>query len=86
MVIEWCHQIRDILQKNSALPLQEGLNPGPLVEVQFWKERYEDLCFITDQVCLHVVMTVMLLLQNKYVRSYVEMMLMIFFMLLMLQC
>ena len=52
MVIEWCHQVRDVLQKNSAKPLLEGLNPGPLVEVLFWKERRTDLFFIMEQVCL----------------------------------
>ena len=50
VVIEWCHQVRDVLQKNSAQPLLEGKNPGPLVEVEFWKDRCADLHFIKEQV------------------------------------
>ncbi len=52
VVIEWCHQVRDVLETNSADALLEGLNPGPVVEVQFWKERCADLFFIMDQVTL----------------------------------
>ena len=50
VVIEWCHQVRDVLQKNSAQLLLEGMNPGPLVEIQFWKDRCADLYFIKEQV------------------------------------
>ncbi len=50
VVIEWCHQVRDVLQKNSAQALLDGKNPGPLVEVEFWKERCADLFFINEQV------------------------------------
>ena len=50
VVIEWCHQVRDVLQKNSAQRLLDGMNPGPLVEVEFWKDRCSDLHFITEQV------------------------------------
>jgi len=50
VVIEWCHQVRDVLEASSADPLLEGRNPGPMVEVHFWKERCADLFFIMDQV------------------------------------
>ena len=50
VVIEWCHQIRDVLQKNSAQPLLEGKNPGPLVEIEFWTDRCANLQFIMEQV------------------------------------
>lgn len=49
-MIEWCHQVRDVLQRNSAQPLLGGKNPGPLVEVEFWKDRSIDLQFIREQV------------------------------------
>ena len=32
VVIEWSHQIRDVIRRNSAQPLLEGKHPGPLVE------------------------------------------------------
>lgn len=50
VVIEWCHQVRDVLETSSADSLLDGLNPGPMVEVHFWKERCADLFFIMDQV------------------------------------
>ena len=50
VVIEWSHQIRDVLSKSSALPLLEGKTPGPLMEIDFWKARRADLESILDQV------------------------------------
>ena len=52
-MIEWCHQVRDVLSKSSAQPLLEGGIPGPLVEIDFWKARCADLESIVDQVRLH---------------------------------
>ena len=54
VVIEWSHQIRDVLSKSSAQPLLEGKTPGPLVEIDFWKAQRADLESILDQV--HYVM------------------------------
>jgi dynein heavy chain len=39
-VIEWTHQIKDVLKKNSSSILDEGKNPGPMVELEFWSTRY----------------------------------------------
>ncbi len=50
VVIEWCHLIRDVLQKSSAETLLAGMNPGPLVEIEFWNSRYADLESVEDQV------------------------------------
>uniref|UniRef100_A0A8C8AZP1 Dynein axonemal heavy chain 17 n=1 Tax=Otus sunia TaxID=257818 RepID=A0A8C8AZP1_9STRI len=50
VVIEWCHQIRDILSKDSAQPLLEGLHPLPRTELEFWHARTADLQCINDQV------------------------------------
>ena len=50
VVIDWCHQVRDVLSKNSAQPLLQGENPGPLVEISFWKARCADLESVVDQV------------------------------------
>lgn len=35
IVIDWSHQIQEVLKQDSSQPLLEGLNPGPLVEVEF---------------------------------------------------
>lgn len=50
VVVEWSHQIRDVLQRSSAQPLLKGKNPGPLVELNFWKDRRADLESVMDQV------------------------------------
>jgi dynein heavy chain len=35
-VIDWTHQIKDVIKSNSAAPLEAGMNPGPMVEIDFW--------------------------------------------------
>lgn len=50
VVIEWSHQIQAVLNKSSAQPLLDGQNPGPLVEVDFWKARVVDLESVMDQL------------------------------------
>ena len=50
VIIDWTHQIRDVLKKDSAQPLLEGLNPGPMVEIEFWKAKAQNLECIYDQV------------------------------------
>ena len=50
VVIDWCHQVRDVLKKSSAEPLLAGKNPWPLVEIGFWIARRADLESVVDQV------------------------------------
>ncbi|NXA28829.1 DYH17 protein, partial [Ibidorhyncha struthersii] len=50
IVIEWSHQIRDILSKDSAQPLLEGLHPLPRTEFEFWYTRTVNLQCISDQL------------------------------------
>ena len=50
VIIDWTHQIRDVLKRDSAQPLLEGLNPGPAVEIQFWKAKSENLDCIFQQL------------------------------------
>lgn len=50
MVIEWTHQIQDVLKRDSAQPLLEGLNPTPFVELEFWKNKAANLECIYEQV------------------------------------
>ena len=52
VVIEWCHLIRDVLNKSSAELLLAGMNPGPMVEIDFWQARCSDLESVVDQVCV----------------------------------
>lgn len=50
VVIDWTHQISKVLKRSSAQPLLEGLNPNPLVELDFWKARVVNLESIFDQL------------------------------------
>ncbi len=50
VIIEWAHQIRDVLRRDSAQLLLEGDNPGPLTELQFWNARMFDLESVVEQL------------------------------------
>lgn len=50
VVIEWSHQIRNVLKQESAQPLFEGKHPGPEVEIKFWNAKCVNLECIYNQV------------------------------------
>ena len=54
VVIDWSHQIQEVLKKDSSQPILEGLNPGPLVEIEFWKTKTANLENIHDQVIIFI--------------------------------
>lgn len=49
-VIDWARQVRDVLKRDSAQPLVEGLHPGPLVELEFWTVKRLNLQNIQQQL------------------------------------
>ena len=49
-VIDWTHQIKEVIKSNSAAPLIEGLNPGPMVEIEFWAAKAANLKNIHQQL------------------------------------
>ncbi|XP_048221904.1 LOW QUALITY PROTEIN: dynein axonemal heavy chain 9 [Perognathus longimembris pacificus] len=49
-VVKWSHQIHVLLKKESSLPLLQGEQATPKVELEFWKSRYEDLECIYNQL------------------------------------
>lgn len=49
-VIDWNHQIQEVLKSDSAAPLHAGLNPGPLVEIDFWTAKASNLSSIHQQL------------------------------------
>ncbi|XP_010006976.1 PREDICTED: dynein heavy chain 17, axonemal [Chaetura pelagica] len=51
-IMEWSHQIRDILSKDSVQPLMEGQYPLPKTEFEFWHTRTLTLQCINDQLLL----------------------------------
>ena len=50
VVIEWSHQVQDVLKKDSSQALLDGGSPLPGVEVEFWRSRYNNLLSIHEQV------------------------------------
>uniref|UniRef100_A0A4W3K7X4 Dynein axonemal heavy chain 17 n=1 Tax=Callorhinchus milii TaxID=7868 RepID=A0A4W3K7X4_CALMI len=50
IVIDWSHQVKDVLNKDSAQPLLDGLNPLPKIEIEFWDARLIDLEYINEQL------------------------------------
>ncbi|XP_066292954.1 dynein beta chain, ciliary-like [Branchiostoma lanceolatum] len=50
VIIDWSHQIRDVLRRDSAQPLLAGQNPLPYVELDFWKAKAANLQCIYEQL------------------------------------
>ena len=50
VVIEWSHQVQNVLKKDSSQALLDGSNPLPGVEIEFWRSRYANLLNIHEQV------------------------------------
>jgi dynein heavy chain, axonemal len=56
-IITWTKQIRKVLETEPEQALKNGNNPGPLIEIDFWKKKSDNLNSIhnqlkTDQVAL----------------------------------
>ncbi|CAL8088370.1 unnamed protein product [Calicophoron daubneyi] len=65
LIIGWSHQIYKVLQKDSAQPLLDGHHPGPLVELDFWKAKVENLDNIYEQLKATKVRQMAKILQNS---------------------
>ena len=50
VVIEWTHQIHDVLKKDSAQILDENQHPGPMAEIDYWRDRAINCECIYEQV------------------------------------
>ena len=76
VVIEWSHQVQDVLKKSSAQPLLQGNNPGPLVEIDFWVARRTDLESVVEQLYSEKVLKMSRLLEmtlSSYYPAYSSM-------------
>ena len=49
-VVDWGHQVDNVLKTDSAQPLIDGMNSGPLVELDFWASKMANLSFICEQL------------------------------------
>ncbi|KAM9837728.1 LOW QUALITY PROTEIN: dynein axonemal heavy chain 9 [Aulostomus maculatus] len=61
-VIEWSHQVRAVLKKDSSEALLDGRNPAPQTELLFWKNRFADLECIHSQLTSSKVRKIEMLL------------------------
>ncbi|KAJ7405899.1 dynein axonemal heavy chain 9 [Willisornis vidua] len=63
-IINWSHQIQRALKKESSEPLLQGSNPDPRVELEFWKNRCDDLEGIYSQLRSRKVRNMMKVLER----------------------
>uniref|UniRef100_A0A8C3PRY4 Dynein axonemal heavy chain 9 n=1 Tax=Calidris pygmaea TaxID=425635 RepID=A0A8C3PRY4_9CHAR len=72
-IIDWSHQIQGAVEKESSEPLLQGSNPNPKVELEFWRNRCDDLECIYDQLRTRKVrnmMEVLERLESSYVPAF----------------
>jgi dynein heavy chain len=62
-VIDWTHQIKEVIRSDSASPLLLGLNPGPIVEIDFWAAKAANLNSIYRQLCDEKIQKISKILQ-----------------------
>ncbi|XP_065503599.1 dynein axonemal heavy chain 9 [Caloenas nicobarica] len=63
-IIDWSQQIQEVMKKESSEPLLQGSNPNPKVELEFWKNRCDDLECIYNQLTSRKVRNMMELLER----------------------
>ncbi|NXL65574.1 DYH9 protein, partial [Chordeiles acutipennis] len=63
-IIDWSYQIQGALMKESSEPLLQGSNPNPKVELEFWKNRCDDLECIYNQLRTRKVKNMMKVLER----------------------
>lgn len=49
-IITWTKQIKNVLKKDPESALKNGNHPDPLTEIEFWKNKSDDLNAICDQL------------------------------------
>ncbi|KGL87447.1 Dynein heavy chain 9, axonemal, partial [Charadrius vociferus] len=72
-IIDWSYQIQGVLKKESSEPLLQGSNPNPKVEMEFWKNRCDDLECIYNQLRTRKVRNMMGVLErveSSYVPAF----------------
>ncbi|XP_077291064.1 dynein heavy chain at 93AB [Arctopsyche grandis] len=50
VIIKWATQINDVMQEDSSHAFNNGANPMPSTELDFWKSRLSNLTYIYDQL------------------------------------
>jgi len=65
-LLHWTRQIKSVLKQDPESALKSGNNPDPLTEIQFWKDKSENLNSICEQLSSERIKKVLKFLeQNK---------------------
>ena len=65
-VITWSKQIKNVLKQDPEMALKSGGDPSPLVEIDFWRNKAENLNSIHKQLQSEKIRRVLkFLMQNK---------------------
>ncbi|KAJ1500072.1 Dynein heavy chain 9, axonemal [Coelomomyces lativittatus] len=64
-VMDWSHQIEKVLKSSSSTQLDEGHNPGPSLEIQFWQARVANLRGMDGQLRGPKISMIGKILQNN---------------------
>jgi dynein heavy chain len=65
-IITWTKQIKNVLKQDPESELKNGKHPDPLAEIEFWKNKSENLNSICDQLNSERIKKVLKFLeQNK---------------------
>lgn len=74
-VIDWSHQVLNVLKHDSGQPLIDGHNPGPAVEIDFWIAKQSNLEYIHEQLNSDAVVAIQKVLAHhgsNYAPSFVQ--------------
>jgi dynein heavy chain len=63
-VVNWSHQVNEVLKHDSAQPLIDGQHVGPLIELDFWKAKKDNLGYIREQLENKSLSTIATLLEK----------------------
>ena len=50
IIIKWAHQVDEVLSMECEKELEEGKNPGPMVEIEFWEAKCRNLESLFEQM------------------------------------
>ncbi|KAJ1334726.1 hypothetical protein BSLG_007881 [Batrachochytrium salamandrivorans] len=64
-VIDWTHQIKEVIKSDSSAALEGGSNPGPIIEIDFWAAKAANLKSIHQQLTDEQIQKISKILQSS---------------------
>ncbi|XP_066025345.1 uncharacterized protein [Pocillopora verrucosa] len=66
-VVNWIKQIKVTLKLDPEIQIKKfGPKPGPLDEIEMWSERLEKITSVSEQLCSHVALNIMMNLEDAH--------------------